>query len=658
MIRDVCAWLLLLLMTLVAPGPGHAQQPPADWFARVTVPTGFSLAPDGRHLAQITTDGDRRKVRLLTLSENEPGHPLPHLLAADDGNVVQVRWLTAKRLLLTIERAGKKVTQLGSGTDTSTRRERAVRVMAVDIDGGNARGLEPAAGEIGTAPARADYVIANRAGDADHILMLVQKDRYSEPAVMRVNVQTGDATLVRAAEKGVLGWIPDANGTLRAAMRQRDRGFQFLALREDGRLEELAEADRKDMMIQGIGMSPDTLMVSARDANGRLGLYEMPLQSGAALRPLVTDPQSDIGPVIRLNGRVIGVEMSDDHRRAIMIDPAMTAVQKTLEAASPGSRFVITDLSQDGRWALAIQRETGLPDIPMLVNTVRGDSHYLAPSVPDALRHWLGSRSVVTITARDGLVMSGILTLPEPRPAGPLPFIILPHQTRADRADLGFDWLAQYLTSRGYGVLQPNHRGSTGQGLAFQNAANGEWGQAVQDDLVDATRWAIDQGLADPSRFCIVGLGMGGYAAMVAAYRDPALYQCAVSINGFTSLVSIYDQAGTYSLGLTVRDEIGHNRDALATISPLRQVDRMQVPLLMIQGGADEEVPQEDSRGFAHDMVKANKDLLYVGLPNADHAVSRAEDRAAVLSRLTAFLAAMNPATPVSSAQPASAPRP
>lgn len=647
MMMPRCARFLLALLFWMLPSHAFAETLTAEWFATAAAPAGFSLAPDGLHLAHIVSHDGKGKLRVMaieTLSRKE-GAPTV-TLDADDGNIVRFRWLTGTRLLLTVQQAGQIVTQLSGarGNRPSTRQEKPRYLVAVDIDGSNRRRLRPNDHDgNGLSPIRDDVVISIMAGDTDHILMLAQEHRYANPSVVRVNTHTGAATEVMGRKPRVLGWIADRTGKLRVALRGRDRGFAILALRDDGRLVELANPHIVEMSAQGMGLTPDTLLVKARDKLGVQGLYELPLTPGAPLRPLVTDSKVDIRRILYNRIGINGVEMASDHPTFIMIDPRLKAIQQQLQPRWPDTGIEVMDVADDGLTVLANFHQPALPPVPVLINMEDGAARTLVADIPADQRPRLGTRESVTIRARDGMEMTAILSLPTPRPTHPTPFIILPHARMDSHADTGFHWLAQFLVSRGYGVLQPNSRGSTGRGLPFEQAGNGQWGRAIQDDLVDATRWAIDQGIADPTRLCMVGMGFGGYSAMVAAFRDPQLYRCTVSINGHPDLGSMYDEAGLYWTGGVTRDRIGQNRDALAAVSPLRQVDRMVSPLLMIQGGADQEVPQEDSRSFMRAMVNAGKEMMYVGLPQADHSLTRPQDRTAVLNRLEAFLAAMVP---------------
>lgn len=208
----------------------------------------------------------------------------------------------------------------------------------------------------------------------------------------------------------------------------------------------------------------------------------------------------------------------------------------------------------------------------------------------------MASQEPITINARDNLVLNGYLT----RPAGKkdaknLPLVVYVHGgPYGVRDSWGYDPYVQMLASRGYGVLQVNYRGSGGYGQQFIERGYREWGGKMQDDVTDATRWAIKQGIADPKRICIFGGSYGGYAALEGVVKEPDLYQCAIGYVGVYDLRLMYTRgdipqtkSGVGYLGMV----LGGNMDQLADRSPINHIDRIKAKLMLIVGGQDERVP-------------------------------------------------------------------
>jgi dipeptidyl aminopeptidase/acylaminoacyl peptidase len=222
---------------------------------------------------------------------------------------------------------------------------------------------------------------------------------------------------------------------------------------------------------------------------------------------------------------------------------------------------------------------------------------------------------------------------------------VLPHGGPHARDYLTFDWLPQFLASRGYAVLQPQFRGSTGFGDAFREAGYRQWGGLMQDDITDGVRAMIDRGVADVHRICIVGASYGGYAALAGAAFTPDLYSCAVSISGVTDLPALMRESvpiygGVLSTSLSEwKAHIGAPNDAsLAAKSPINSVKSFKIPVLIVYGTGDAVVPNEQSERMARALKSAGKDVTVSVLQGEDHWLSRTETRVQVLKELDAFL--------------------
>lgn len=264
---------------------------------------------------------------------------------------------------------------------------------------------------------------------------------------------------------------------------------------------------------------------------------------------------------------------------------------------------------------------------------------------PDLAQSALAPVRTVSYEARDGLALRAVLTLPKGREARNLPIIVLPHGGPRARDAETWDWWAQFLADRGYAVIQPNYRGSTGYGTALTDAGDGEWGLKMQDDVDDALAWAVSEGIADPGRACIVGGSYGGYVAMRAAERNPDLYRCAITFAGVADLdAMLRADRGFYNELATVDYWKGRAPD-FAAVSPLQRPDKVGIPVLVVHGRRDLRVPVAQSRDYVAALRKAGKDVTYVEQREGDHYFSREEDRRQFLQAMEAFLDQHNPAT-------------
>jgi dipeptidyl aminopeptidase/acylaminoacyl peptidase len=214
----------------------------------------------------------------------------------------------------------------------------------------------------------------------------------------------------------------------------------------------------------------------------------------------------------------------------------------------------------------------------------------------------------------------------------------------------GFDWLAHFLASRGYVVLQPNYRGSSGYGRAWEEAGYGGWGIGVmQNDLSDGVAAVVAAGIADPQRVCIVGASYGGYAALAGAAFTPELYRCAVAVNGVSDLRDMHTlyigRRDGRSAAMTLWErsmgveDARSQREKLVAISPARHVERVQAAVLLIHGRDDAVVPFGQSRGMERALREAGKPVQLIELEGEDHWLSDAPTRLETLTAIDTFLA-------------------
>jgi dipeptidyl aminopeptidase/acylaminoacyl peptidase len=251
--------------------------------------------------------------------------------------------------------------------------------------------------------------------------------------------------------------------------------------------------------------------------------------------------------------------------------------------------------------------------------------------------------------AHDGTNIPGYLTLPPDAPHAALPLVVLPHGGPAS-VDSGddFEWLRQFLATRGYAVFQPQFRGSAGYGEKFRHAGERQWGLLMQDDITDGVHALIDKGQADPHRICIVGYAYGagysGYAALAGAAYTPDLYKCAISVNGVSDLPRFLgfqiEKAGEYSNDVAHwRAMIGGPNDAnVLDRSPARAAARFAAPVLLIYSAGDAVVPPNQSTLMAENLQKAGKRVQLVELPGEDHGLSHSTTRLDSLEQIEKFL--------------------
>jgi dipeptidyl aminopeptidase/acylaminoacyl peptidase len=256
----------------------------------------------------------------------------------------------------------------------------------------------------------------------------------------------------------------------------------------------------------------------------------------------------------------------------------------------------------------------------------------------------LGERRSIKYKARDGTQVPAYLTLPAGAEPKNLPLVLLVHGGPHARDYFTFDWWASFLASRGYAVLQPNFRGSTGYGYDWFNAGRGGWGDGVmQTDVEDGVDALVKAGIADARRVCIAGASYGGYAALAGAALTPDRYACAISVNGLSDPVDLLgDHERSDPSGMVAewwRKSMGSDMDHLRKVSPQRQAGKVKIPVLLLHGREDSVVAVEQSRAMNRKLQVAKKPVKFVELGGDDHWLSSASTRTQMLQEIETFLA-------------------
>jgi dipeptidyl aminopeptidase/acylaminoacyl peptidase len=339
----------------------------------------------------------------------------------------------------------------------------------------------------------------------------------------------------------------------------------------------------------------------------------------------------------------MGVFFMDGKPRTAFLDEAApeARLHRSLEAAFAGSAVEVTSMTSDGRLVLVKVFSDRNPGDFYLFDTVaKKASHVLAR------REWFdpeqqATMQPITLTARDGIKLHGYLTLPHGSGGKGLPMVVMPHGGPFGIQDVWqFDTDAQLLANAGYAVLQLNYRGSGGYGRAFRAAGAREWGGTMQDDLTDATRWAIEQGFADRSRICLFGGSYGGYASLMGVAKEPGLYRCAAGYVGVYDLPKRYsdlDRASSRA-GNWAADWMGKS-ESLAARSPNRLADRIKVPVFLAAGGEDPIAPIEHSKMMEKALRAAGVSVETLYYDTEGHGFYVEEHRKEFYARLLSFLA-------------------
>lgn len=596
---------------------------------------GIKLSPTGDYYAATVPMEGKSVLLIVHRGDNKPtgGFGL-----GKNNYVADFWWASPKRLLISMER---KMGALDTPQLTGN-------LYAINVDGSGSANL---VGQDVEEMSTGSHIQGRKQEMVAAFLIddLPQDDRYALIAVTpfnsnlgtrtldgmtsrveKMDVETGKRVAVVSSPVRNADFVTDHHGIVRFASGTDANDTHQLYYRANNTAQwqqinnELADGHSEFP----IGFSADDRFayIQAEQAQGPNAIIAMDTTDGSR-RTVFRDGDSNPGLAIfdtgipgfdgyglsaGSSGAPVGTMLVGDKPRTQFFDPngPEARLYHSLEAAFPGNAVGITSKTADGKLALVEVSSDRNPGDFYIFDTVNKKADHLL-----SRRDWFDPETMAPVRpfsfkARDGMMLFGYLTIP--RGAGKnLPMVVLPHGGPFGVADhWQFATEPQLLAAAGYAVLQVNYRGSSGHGLAYRRAGMRQWGGKMQDDVTDATRWAIEQGVADARRVCIYGASYGGYAALMGVAKEPTLYQCAVGYVGVYDLPMMFGK-GDIVLGYTgkayLHDWIGDPSE-LGKVSPVNLASQIKVPVFLAAGGQDERAP------IAH-SEKMEKALRAAGVP-------------------------------------------
>jgi dipeptidyl aminopeptidase/acylaminoacyl peptidase len=611
---------------------------PIEHFASLPFLTAPELSPDGTRVAARMAIAGELRLAIIPLTDVKK----TITIGMGENDLNDWEWVNNDWLIANIG-ATEKV----QGEDWYL-----TRTAAVSADGKklNMLGAKIAAQNAGN-------VLWMARDGSPHILLAMQTSVYSNdegfwPEVRDFDVSTGKSVRVVSSTDKVSSWFADGAGTVRMGVAYNDDRRSYRLLYRDDRTKSFRTVSKARGRGASLGSVPAMFLsepgkaIAFDDDDGFNALYAFDLTTLKTGEKMFGQPGYDIGGIITdvTGTRIIGVQYTDTRSRIHWFDPVLSGIQAEIDKAVGTRHARITSWSNDFSVLTVMVGGGDRPGAYYVYRPDEGRLRVLA-KVNEALgTDALSPVSTVKYKARDGVEISAILTIPKGKAAKDLPLILMPHGGPFARDDESWDWWTQFLASRGYAVLQPNYRGSSGYGTAFAEKGEGQWGLAMQDDLVDAVKWATSSGLVDAKRICIVGASYGGYAAFRAAQRDTGLYRCAVSYAGVADLPAMLRYDGRFLNSGRRGDWMRLQAPDLKNVSPINHATEFSVPMLIMHGKADRVVPVKQSREMVEKLKAAGKPYRYVEQPLGDHHFSRQADRVQFLTELEAFLREHNPA--------------
>ena len=630
-------------------------KPPVEAFFQNPAFRAGKLSPSGRHVALAIANKNGR-VQLVVLDAQNVANAKV-VGGFSNADVERFEWVNDNRLVFTVtdHTLAQGDVRYGAG------------LFAVDKDGGEFRQMAEMEAAFWQGRRLGDRELLNvnarlfgatHAKSSDDVFVLLPELKEGAKRdleswnIVRVNTRTRAVSRQSRPGKS-MQWVVDAKDVPRASLTlDNDRAAVHYLDPATEKWLKLVEFDRfGGEGFEPVAVAPDgTLYVvghtagSDKDALYRYDLAKKAIDS----EPILALPGFDFeGKFIMDSKRLLGLRYESDAAATVWFDPGTKAVQAKIDGLLPGTvNELDVPLRPEVPFVLVHAFSDADPGNYLLYNTETGKFTSLGAVQPAIDPKQMARKDIVRYKARDGLEIPAWLTMPKGAKGKKVPLVVLVHGGPWVR---GGHWTwnseSQFLASRGYAVLEPEFRGSTGYGFNHFRAGWKQWGKAMQNDVADGARWAIAQGFADPAKICIAGASYGGYATLMGLVNDPELYRCGINWVGVTDIDLLYSVVWsdfselhkTYGMPVLVGDR-EKDAEQLKETSPLLQAARIKQPLMLAYGGADRRVPIVHGTRFRDAVQKTNPNVEWVEYTDEGHGWHLVKNRVDFWTRVEKFL--------------------
>lgn len=640
---------------ILAANLAHAAPPAAAFFGMPTV-SKATISPKGNFVAYLYTDEKRKQMIAVRDTRNLSVVTVPAVSQGEDAPITALHWINEDRLGFTVK--DMRTEFIGNWEEFAVNRDGSLMTHLIS---GNWRHRQETIGShMKSRVLTAQYTYFGPTHDGSDDIIVTKHlwnntDILSESSrLYRLDTKSRTLSdlLPGSQPARVTGWLVDADDTPRIAY-SKDKG-RCIVSHFDKASKQWSQISNADCytdarVVPQFFDSRNTLYV-AGGYKGTGALYTFDIaKAQRSAEPLVVLDGFDFNgdPVLDYRAKaLLGLHIRTDAKSTVWFDPAMKALQQKIDALVPGmSNRILCENDCRNAPALLVAASSDRDPTQYLVYTPATNQVVsLGSEHPDIKRADMGTRDFQRFAARDGLSIPVYVTTPPGKPKGPLPTVVQVHGGPWVRGS-SWEWEneAQFLASRGYLVLQPEYRGSTGFGYAHYRAGWRQWGRTMQDDLADTAQWAIKQGLADPKRVAIMGTSYGGYASLMGLIRNPELFRCGIEASGITDIGLMFTSARSndpeqhlrYELPTLIGDP-DKDAEVLKQNSPVALADKLKNPLLIAHGYEDRRVPIEHAQRLRSALATPPEWVVY---PNEGHGLYHENNRIDFYQRVERFLA-------------------
>lgn len=581
-------------------------------FSRHSQYLNVKISPDGKHIAALV---NREGVNALVFFETQTSK-ITYSISSDRGEQpAEYYWVNNERVIIQVEQLRGSLEQpLNFG-----------ELYAVNYDGSRREMVYGYRSQISPS-GKAGFLLDTLPDDPNNVLITSHKlSRKSDilPKVVKLNVYNGKGKRVTGAPIPYSQFLIDNAGVPRfvAGIDENAKQQLFYMKEKGNKWQRFGEEFEGTFTPIAFSKNNENIYALKSTGGNPEGLYSYNLatkEETLLFRSQFVEPtyimQSSLSDVY-------GLRIDEDYPRYIYLDESNKDAQlhKALYGAFKGNSIDITSKTADGKNIIVKVSGDRNPGSFYLFNTTTMTTKYLYSQAP-----WLKSKDLsplepFRLKSPDGLTINGFITLPKEKKTN-LPTVILPHGGPHARDYWEYVQHVQMLANYGYAVVQVNFRGSTGYGKKFMEAGYENWGSKIQDDILFATKYAIQQGVADKNKICIFGVSFGGYSALQSAIKSPELFKCAIGYAGVYDLPMLYEEGDIESLkwGDAYLDKtLGTDKAKQIEQSPVYNVDKLKAAVLLIHGEDDVRAPIEhaeklrdalDEKGHTYEWLIKNKE--------------------------------------------------
>ncbi len=607
----------------LAAAPAGAVPPliPLRDFFRNPEKTGFQLSPDGQYLSWLQPWESRLNIHVQKIGS--PG--VTRVTSAKERDIRGYFWKGNNRLVWVQDKGG----------------DENFHLFTVNADGAGTRELTPFDKvRVGVIDILEDH-------PTDLIISMNRRDARMFDA-HRINVDTGEITLVAENPGGVTEWKTDWEGRIRVASANDgvNTSILYRATESDPFKTVLTTNFREALSPLYFTFDNSALYASSNLGRDRRAIVKLDPATAKELEVIYEHPEVDVQSLLISKKRkvITGAAFTVDKAQYHFFDETRRKLQEDLEKRLPGYEVFIANMNKAEDRVLVRTYSDKSQGAYYFYDLKTGEFVKLVDVSPWLDESRMADMRPVSFQSRDGLTLHGYLTLPKGVDPRGLPTVINPHGGPWARDNWGFNSEVQLLANRGYAVLQVNYRGSTGFGRKFWERGFKQWGKAMQDDLTDGARWLAAQGIADPKRIGIYGGSYGGYATLAGLAFTPDVYAAGVSYVGPSNIFTLLDSIPPYwePVRQQFNEMIGNpitEKELVKAASPFFSADRIRAPLLVIQGARDPRVKKAESDQIVEALKKRGIDVPYLVKDNEGHGFSNEENRIEAYAAMEKFFA-------------------